>query len=1180
MKKLLLLCVMAMMVSIGAIAGINEKLSASTQLFIAERDGKISLDLKLDGPKMMSRAPMLRTQPVERLIASPENYGGVKVVPAFIHINPNQTSKIEAMGVIVQERFNEFVTALIPVDIIERVAELTEVKEVNVARKMKLRTNMARYYTNADDVINYSNDAITAGLPQAFKGSGVVVGVIDDGIDFQHMMFRDANGNYRIKRAYVARSSSSFTTYTNITSSSPTTDDTGESHGTHTSSTAGGSEITVGTTVYGGMAPESSLVLVGCGQYLYNTNIANGIKYIFDYADSQNMPAVCSISLGSHMGPHDGSGELASVYSQYAGSNPNHIIVYAAGNEAGGSYGKQYSGGESSSSSPFTTVLNGCYYAYNGYGSSYLNRMYQGYDVFYARTANKALGCRLHVVNTSSNSIVWTSNAITSSTSSVSGITTYFNSSPSVTIARDSYSGKYYVQLYFNQMTKKSSYTGSNYALAVSVYPTSGSCMIDGWDVSGYNAFGTASGTYGSYTLVAGSDDCSIGDECASDDVISVGAYCTKTSVKDYQNTNHSLTAYYTLRDIAYFSSYQAAGCGPTGVAKPDICAPGATIVAGINHYDNTSMSNGWADYGYYLVYNSTNSSLGSMDGTSMATPCAAGIIALYLQAAKYAGKTLNTAGVREVFANTAITDNYTTKKNFGPYGKINALEGVKYILGGESLPNPELTVSLSSLTFTANAGATVTKTFTVTGTDLTGDVTVSLSGGSAFSVSPTTISAAEAAEGKTVTVTYSPTAAGVQTGTITVSSTGADSKTVSLTGTATAVPTLTVNPSALTFSTEVGQSVTQTFSLSGVSLTSGSMISLSISGDNASMFSLDKTNVTRTAVQNGTTVTVTYRPTTGGTHNAVVTISGGGAEAKTVTLTGTATEPERTITVSPTSLSFSALVGESMTQTFTVSGTNLNSNLSLTLNNANGIYSINRTSISASDAANGVTVTVTYRPTAFGTSNASVTISGGGAPESQTVALTGTANLVKYAPVMLAADESYIGLTSFRADWTDATPDENVASYTLEVSAKPSTSVSLMAVEAGDANYRLIEGIYPDKFYTVENLTAAGTFLYRVKAIYTDGTESDWSNIEEVTLFEIVHGYALGDVNHDGNVNITDVTLLISAVLNSNMDNICTICGDFNQDGDVNITDVTQLVAYVNTLTMKLQYRGSMVVR
>ena len=534
---------------------------------------------------------------------------------------------------------------MIPVDIIEKVAELPEVLEVNEARKVAVKTDRARYYTNTDDVLNYSTDAIAAGLPQAFKGTGVVVGVIDDGIDFQHTMFKDANGNTRIKRAYVARGAGSFTTYTNITSSSPTTDDSGESHGTHTSSTAGGSEITVGTTVYGGMAPESSLVLVGCGQYLYNTNIANGIKYIFDYADSQNMPAVCSISLGTHNGPHDGTGELASTYAQYAGNNPNHIIVCATGNEAGGNYGKQYSGGTASSSTPFSTTLTGCYYVYNGYSSSYLNRMYNGYDVFYARTANKALACKLHVVNTSDNSVVWTSGAITSSTSSVSGITTYFSSSPQVTISRNSYNQKYYVQLSFNSMSKKSSYNGSNYVLAVSVYPTSGSCMIDAWDISGYNAFGLFSGTYGGYTFIAGSDDCSICDECASDNVISVGAYCSKRTVKDYNNSSHSLSGY-TLNDIAYFSSYQAEGCGPTGVAKPDICAPGATIVAGINHYDNTYMNNEWADYGMYLVYKNGASSLGSMDGTSMSTPCAAGIIALYLQA----GRVSSTSWVMQVF--------------------------------------------------------------------------------------------------------------------------------------------------------------------------------------------------------------------------------------------------------------------------------------------------------------------------------------------------------------------------------------------------------------------------------------------------------------------------------------------------------------------------------------------------
>ena len=114
------------------------------------------------------------------------------------------------------------------------------------------------------------------------------------------------------------------------------------------------------------------------------------------------------------------------------------------------------------------------------------------------------------------------------------------------------------------------------------------------------------------------------------------------------------------------------------------------------------------------------------------------------------------------------------------------------------------------------------------------------------------------------------------------------------------------------------------------------------------------------------------------------------------------------------------------------------------------------------------------------------------------------------------------------------------------------------MAQETGDENSRLITGI-TDKFYTVENLTAAGTFLYRVKALYLDGTESDWSNIEEVTLFENGHGYELGDVNHDGVVNIKDVTDLIDSLLGTG--EVCEICSDVKADGTINIADVTSLI-------------------
>ena len=617
---------------------------------------------------------------------------------------------------------------------------------------------------------------------------------------------------------------------------------------------------------------------------------------------------------------------------------------------------------------------------------------------------------------------------------------------------------------------------------------------------------------------------------------------------------------------------------------------------------------------------------------------------------------------------------------------------------GGQTT-TPVLTVNPTSLTWTGcSTGETYTKTFTVTGTDLRGDVTVSSNSGT-FTVSPTTITAAQAAAGATVTVTYKPTSSGTQTGTITVSSSAAESKTVSVSGTATTTPKLTVDPSTLNFSTQVGTAVTKTFTLTGTNLTA-SYVQLAVSGNG---FSIDKTTVTKTAASIGVTITVTYNPTAAGNHTGTVTCTSTGADNAVVMLTGNATTPPRAITAEPGSLTFNNIVGESATKTFTVTGTNLTGPLTLTLNNANGVYSITPTTISAADAAAGKTVTVTYAPTTFGNNDASITISGGGAT-AITVNLTGTASITKYAPVMLPADEAYINLTKFRADWTDATAAANVSSYTLEVSTKPvgpayellssvagtdfsgsstgyyditlpspwggtnvrgglnsviyfrnnynntgtpgnitytipagynnatftmkittattndgagnlavetpqtaavnhyfnkgttyswlvtassgekitittsdanyspdiallevyagDATATLNATETGDATYRLITGI-TQKFYTVENLTAEGTFLYKVKALYIDGTESDWSNIEEVTLFEngpAPHGYELGDVNHDGSVTIADVTVLIDYLL-SGGSAACTICADVNGDTEVTIADVTVLI-------------------
>ena len=608
----------------------------------------------------------------------------------------------------------------------------------------------------------------------------------------------------------------------------------------------------------------------------------------------------------------------------------------------------------------------------------------------------------------------------------------------------------------------------------------------------------------------------------------------------------------------------------------------------------------------------------------------------------------------------------------------------------------PVVNASVSSLSFSTQAGTPVTKTFNVTAANLTASVRLAASG-TGFSVSPSIILKSNSALGTTgveVTVTYSPSAAGNHTGTITITSDGAETKTVSLTGSASEPPrAITVDPNSLSFSTDTDNPVSKTFNVTGTNLNGA--LTLSLSGGNDA-YTITPTTLTAAQAAAGATVTVTYAPTAAGNHNATVTVSGGGATSKTVSLTGTATQPVRTITADPSSLSFNTLVGGTATQTFVVTGQNLTGNISLVLSDPNGVYSFSPSTITAAQAANGVTVTVNYNPTLFGSHNASISIAGGGA-DPVTVALNGVAALEKYVPVMQPANEALIALTQFRADWTDATPDANVTSYTLEVSPKAvepvllhslsgsaypnsyaditlsapwaslnvrggynaiyiknnylgvaqgyitytipegytnatftvmvssinnsngvgdvtistpqtaavshnfvknetfywlvtassgekitiisndasyspdmsliavysgdATPATLMASETGDANHRLIEGI-TEKFYTVKDLAEAGTFLYRVKALYTDGTESDWSNIEEVTLFANAHPYPQGDVDHNGNVDIDDVTVMIEYVLKGG--DICFICGDLNSDDKVDIDDVTTLIGWV----------------
>ena len=200
-----------------------------------------------------------------------------------------------------------------------------------------------------------------------------------------------------------------------------------------------------------------------------------------------------------------------------------------------------------------------------------------------------------------------------------------------------------------------------------------------------------------------------------------------------------------------------------------------------------------------------------------------------------------------------------------------------------EAGSTPTISVNPATLdAFSTEVGTAVTKTVTVTGANLTGNITVAASG-TGFSVSPTTITAADAANGVELTITYDPTAAGNHTATVTLSSTGAQDVTIALTGTATVVPQITVSTDALALggtNFQYGNTDTKTFTVSNTTA-SDAAITLT---DETGYFAVSPASVAAGATN--VTVNVTYTPANFGDHTATITIGD-----KTVNLTGKSVE-------------------------------------------------------------------------------------------------------------------------------------------------------------------------------------------------------------------------------------------------------------------------------------------------
>lgn len=1077
MGRRFLLLIILMGTTLAGWAQFENKYSPSTQMFLSEQRGEVQLPNR----KTKVSQTMIPTTPVGandlakmktkniRPIAEVEQVGGIDMISAFIGVNDNNFSGIEALGVVIQNKFDNLVIALIPVDKIEAVAALDNVTKIEVAEVLDISNDKQREATQAGDAINNSAAAQALGLTKQYTGKGVILGIVDTGIDFQHVAFKDKNGNSRIVRAYKlsGSTSTSLTTYSSASQINNLTYDTNEEdHGTHTSTTAGGSSVIVNgnnvtvtddhaNATYGGMAPEADLVIAGLSS-LYTTSIGSAIQSICNYADQVGKPCVISLSLGSQQGPHDGTGSIASIINQCAGNN--HIIIYAASNDAmrydyfknvgTSTGGGMYASGTSTSNKPMMANMQRSWEDATGNVQLYASSINA-----YARTSGVATALKFHVVDTSTGNIVYSSSEYTSGTTisltGTTGLAQYFKSSTSysnpygddgkIRISRSTSNNKYYWTIYTPTMTstsysKNSSGTyDSKYAFCISVYPTNNtSTVIDMWEFYGVNWFGNdlnlSSSASNSYNLVKGNDDCSISDDACHAKVISVGAYVTKNAITDYAGTTHDWSGDYpNIGDHASFSSYQAAGSGPLGTALPTINAPGARIVAGINSYHTKSVD---PDYSYWgddykgdLVVNNTNhAAYGAMEGTSMATPCVSGIVAQWLQACVESGKTPTPDYIKEVMSATWDTDQWTNgtgngahgSKTFGTHGKINAIKGIQYILGTSA--GPTIKATPTEVNFEGYTEQTYTQTVSVKGISLEGNISVAKSGDNAFTIDKTNITQNGGTAQADITITWSPTTTGTQTGTITLSSPNAETVTINITGTV-IVPELIADYETVTFTTEAGLTATGKFTVLGANLKDNVTVTLN---DANNVFSIDATIITKADTEEGKDINVSFSPTTVGNYTATVTLSSPGADDVIVTLNGTATAPVPTLTASENVLTFNADINNDDTKTITLSGHALSGDITISLTDNAGVFTVSPTSIAAAEIANNPVVSITFNASEEATYTGALTISSEGVDDivinlSATASDGGTAsdaylNIAKYATIDEAGwDKSYV---------------------------------------------------------------------------------------------------------------------------------------------------------------------------
>lgn len=580
----------------------------------------------------------------------------VEMLSAYIHIDDDSCiDRLKELGIEVNLNLGNIITARIPANVLNKLEDIEGVAYIQLAQPAQPMLDKAR------EVAGVNKVQVGSGLPQAYSGKGVVVGIIDAGFDYTHPAFYTPDGSqYRVKRVWEQGTSTGtppdgfsygteFTTQSAIVGARA--DVEYNSHGTHVAN------IAAGTTAfddcpYHGVAGDADIVLVSkSASTVENVNISDAIAYIYAYADLVNKPCVINMSLGTMVGPHDGTSEFDRIADSLQGEG--RLLVGSIGNFGGKPLHIETNGETINTMvnllySPDSETTGGDIDIWGEPGSTFSIKI----GSVRKSTGNESFSNEIEVSSEQSLTFPMSGNLI----------------------------GDVFVATEINPtnnrphalITSGLTSVRSGYALALSIIPDNGATIhawadgtkvelinndCDGW-ISGDNAYSLAE--------IGGTGK----------KIISVGSFTTRNTYTEEGKTEKSLDE--TIGEISSFSSL-----GPSidGRMKPDVVAPGCFIISAVNSWDSYLATNGIPVAASYQSPSTKIYKYGYMQGTSMSAPFVTGTIATWLQA----NPQLTPEKVRTVLSTTSTydvdnMDSDLINSTWG-YGKIDAYEGIKSAL-------------------------------------------------------------------------------------------------------------------------------------------------------------------------------------------------------------------------------------------------------------------------------------------------------------------------------------------------------------------------------------------------------------------------------------------------------------------------------------------------------------------